>query len=144
MIRAHLIKLADRDWVLSYCVHHIAADGWSVERLINECISTYEQDSADQGVASQQFSYADYASWQQSWLHSGVLTDSIDWWKRQLAGVPECHNLPLDKPRPAVQGFAGQRITRTIDAATTQALRAFAGEQDVTLYMLLQTAFSVL
>ncbi len=144
LIRVHLIKLADRDWVLSYCVHHIAADGWSVERLINECIATYEQDSADQGVASQQFSYADYASWQQSWLHSGVLTDSIDWWKRQLAGVPECHNLPLDKPRPAVQGFAGQRITRMIDAATTQALRAFAGEQDVTLYMLLQTAFSVL
>lgn len=41
LLRARLLRLADDDWVLLSCVHHIVADGWSLGIFIRELTTLY-------------------------------------------------------------------------------------------------------
>ena len=88
--------------------------------------------------------YADYAAWQHNWLQGEVLADKLQHWKDYLAGIPQLHSLPTDKPRPAIQTYNGTIVSSTIDAQLTTKIRALCEQQDVTLFMLLQTAFSLM
>ncbi|HET8773527.1 MAG TPA: amino acid adenylation domain-containing protein, partial [Thermoanaerobaculia bacterium] len=88
--------------------------------------------------------YADYAQWQRSWLQGEELTRQVQFWKAHLAGAPELLELPLDRPRPAVQSYAGGTVPVVFSAELTAALREFSQRQGVTLYMTLLTAWSVL
>ena len=51
--------------------------------------------------------YADYSVWQREWLQGAVLEEQMSYWREQLAGAPTVLELPTDRPRPAVQSFAG-------------------------------------
>src|SRR5690606_25560530 len=54
------------------------------------------------------------------------------------------HNLPLDYARPASQTFNGAWLEASLDNALLVQLQQLAEQHDVTLFMLLQTAFAVL
>src|SRR5207253_238654 len=51
--------------------------------------------------------YADFAVWQREWLRGERLEEQLDYWRRQLAGIPGALELPYDRPRPAVESFRG-------------------------------------
>jgi amino acid adenylation domain-containing protein len=127
-------------------MHHIASDGWSLGILTSEFASLYN--AARRGepgdLAALPVQYADYASWQRRWLQGEVLQGQLDYWRRQLHGVPTVHSLPLDRPRSAMQSFRGQTLKRALDRDLAVRITALCRQQDVTLFMLLQTAFAVL
>ena len=64
--------------------------------------------------------YADYALWQREWLSGAKLDRQIDYWRAQLAGAPPLLQLPVDRPRPAVQTHRGAwmrtRLSRRLSA----------------------------
>ena len=68
----------------------------------------------------------------------------MGYWKTYLDGIPTVHSLPLDRPRPAVQSYAGQLHTHMVNQNTMQQLQQLAREHDVTLYMVLSAAFATL
>ena len=90
-------------------MHHIASDGWSMGVLMRELGTLYEAYRAgeENPLEPLRVQYADYAHWQRQWLRGEVLEEQLSYWRRQLAGLPLVHGLPLDKPRPARQGFEG-------------------------------------
>ncbi|MFA0814096.1 condensation domain-containing protein, partial [Microbulbifer epialgicus] len=88
--------------------------------------------------------YADYAVWQREWLSSGELEKGIRYWKKQLKHLPELHNLKLDKIRPKKQRFIGKVVQRRISLSTFDQIRRLCGEHNVTLFMFMQTVFSIL
>ncbi|MFQ6230928.1 amino acid adenylation domain-containing protein, partial [Nocardia sp. NPDC002869] len=61
-----------------------------------------------------------------------------------LAGVPDQLDLPSDRPRPAVQSFAGGRVEVAIDARTHAGLQRVARQQNATLFMVVHSALAVL
>ncbi|WP_146010619.1 condensation domain-containing protein, partial [Dyella sp. AD56] len=66
------------------------------------------------------------------------------YWREQLRGAPELLSLPVDRPRPAVQSYAGRTHALHLDAVLTGRLRALSQAQDATLYMTLLAGWSAL
>src|SRR5437879_891422 len=58
--------------------------------------------------------------------------------------VPEEMGLPLDRPRPALQTFAGEACRMVLPAEQVAGLKRLSQENQATLYMTLMTAFAVL
>src|SRR5207248_1513092 len=78
------------------------------------------------------------------WLQGARLARQVDHWKEQLAGPPEPLELPLDKPRPAVQTFAGAAHGFRLSAGLTRRLRDLGREHGATLFMTLLAGFKAL
>lgn len=146
MLRVRLVRLAPESHVVLYTMHHIASDGWSASILQRELDSLYQAFSRGDAdpLPPMPLQYLDYAIWQRQWLQGDLLTQQLDYWLERLAGAPAVHRLPLDKPRPAVQGTEGQFRFQRLDKALTAQIRQQCQARQLTLFMFMQTAFSVL
>ncbi|MEU4843322.1 non-ribosomal peptide synthetase, partial [Nocardia testacea] len=93
--------------------------------------------------------YADYSIWQRELLGDesdpqSLAAQQVGYWESTLAGIPDQLDLPSDRPRPAVQSFAGGRVEVAIDAQTHAGLQRVAQQQNATLFMVVHSALAVL
>jgi amino acid adenylation domain-containing protein/non-ribosomal peptide synthase protein (TIGR01720 family) len=146
LIRVNLLKLSAEQHIVLFNMHHIASDAWSIGILIKEFSILYNAycQKQDNPLAPLTIQYVDYAQWQRDLLQGEVLESQLNYWKEQLKGCPPVHNLPLDKPRPVQRTHSGGTLNQVLDAALTAKVRTLCKDNDVTLYMFLQTAFSIL
>jgi amino acid adenylation domain-containing protein len=146
VLRVKLWQVKREEYVLLLAIHHIASDGWSIGVLVDE-LSVYYRSfctgtKADLPTLSIQ--YADFALWQRQWLTNEVLDRQLSYWKQQLTGVPLLHQLPTDRPRPAIQSFRGGTERLQLDSQLTQQLKKLSQESGSTLFMTLLAGFAVL
>ncbi|MFI7671676.1 amino acid adenylation domain-containing protein [Nocardia sp. NPDC049526] len=139
------------EYVLAMVVHHISGDGSSVAPLTRDLMLAYAARSADAapGWAPLTVQYADYSSWQRELLGSeddpqSLAAEQVAYWREALADLPEQLDLPSDRPRPAVQSFAGGTAELRIDPETHRALIELARAENATLFMVVHTALAVL
>lgn len=144
MFRGDLIRMTDQQHIFLFCIHHIAADGWSSAILAREFGIYYKSFCLGQGaeLAPLALQYADYAHWQREYLKGERLAQMQNFWQQKLAGLPKLHRLPLDKPRPARMNFVGAAECQMIDKGLLVELKALASAHKCTLFVLLQTAFA--
>ncbi|HEX2283585.1 MAG TPA: condensation domain-containing protein, partial [Mycobacterium sp.] len=145
-IRAALLTAGDQH-VLSLVMHHIAGDHWSANVLFTDLVTAYRARRAGElpGWAPLPVQYADYGAWQAALLagDAEIAETQREYWKQQLAGLPEETGLPLDYSRPPVPTGAGDSVEFSIDAATRDKLAALCRELGITEFMLLQAAVAV-
>ncbi|WP_157108390.1 non-ribosomal peptide synthetase, partial [Aldersonia kunmingensis] len=139
------------EFVLVFVAYHIATDGFSAAPLARDVMVAYEARTRGDvpGWAALPVQYADFALWQREVLGSEddpetLIAGQIDYWSTQLAGVPDQLDLPLDRPRPAVQSFAGAALDFEIDADLHAGLVELARAHDATLFMVVHAALAVL
>jgi putative pyridoxal-dependent aspartate 1-decarboxylase len=146
LLRAHVIGLAPDQHVLLLNMHHIVSDGWSQGVFMQELGTLYGAHCRGQAhaLAPLEVQYADFAIWQRDMLDTDGFKDKLDYWKTQLDGLPEVHNLPLDFPRAASQGFGGATRAMLLDQAQDGAIARYCQQHGVTLFMFLQSALAVL
>jgi amino acid adenylation domain-containing protein len=151
LFRACLLRLesgatgAPARHLLLLTFHHIAFDGSSTGVLARELAALY--DAALAGLPSPlpelPIQYADFACWQRERLTGDTLERFAGYWRQRLAGVPPLR-LPLDRPRPALQSYAGEALPMALSPAAAEAVRRTARLQAVTPFMVGLTAFAVL
>jgi hypothetical protein len=146
LLRAGLLRLAEDDHVLLMTMHHIISDGWSEEVLVREVSALYRAFVAGEAspLAELEIQYADYASWQREWLQGEVLEAQLGYWRRQLEGARTVLELPLDRPRPPAQTYAGAKESVVMSEALTAPLRELSRREGATLFMTLLAAFLTL
>ncbi|VVM85413.1 MULTISPECIES: non-ribosomal peptide synthetase [Pseudomonas] len=141
-----LVRLDDEDHQLLVTLHHIIADGWSLNVLIDEFSRLYA--SASQGLqavlAPLPTQYADYGSWQRQWLAQGEGERQLAYWKDRLGDEHPTLSLATDHPRSAQQLHSAARHTVRLGAALSDAIRQTAQAHDSTVFMLLLAAFQTL
>jgi amino acid adenylation domain-containing protein len=146
LIRCSLLQLETTESVLLLTMHHIISDGWSIGILLQELSTLYS--AYIQGevspLAELEIQYADFAMWQRQWLNESVLEEQLDYWKQQLAKLPELLQLPTDRPRPAIQTYRGQTQNFILDTELTQKLHDLSGKSGTTMFMILQAALATL
>ena len=145
-IRADLLELSSNHWALAITLHHIASDEASMLVLQRELLALYQafaQQEPDR-LTPLKVQYADFATWQQRWLNPETLNAQLNYWKTTLDGSPTLLNLPIDKPRPAIQGYQGRALVFFIDDSLTQQLKALCSANDVTLFMGLFACYATL
>jgi len=146
MIRVSLAKLHADSHILFLTLHHIAADGWSQGILVREFVTLYRAfvEGEEPSLPQLPVQYADYAHWQRQAMSSGPMQGHLDFWRNELAGVPQLHNLPTERLRAPQMETAGQSFRCTVDAPLLESLNAFATRQGVSLFMVLHAAFALL
>ena len=146
LLRVHLLRDSAESAVLLINMHHIAADGHSVGLLMHELSLLYRARQA--GLVAElpelPVQYADYAYWQRQWLSGDVLEQQLQYWEQQLHGLPQVHQLPIDRPRPLQQSYAGASYCHQIPAELTARLATLCHRHDATLFMGIQTLFAIL
>ena len=146
LARALLVRLAERSYRLTVAMHHLATDGWSNEVILGEIAALYpaSREGAPSPLPDLAVQYADYSLWQRGWLSGDTLDRQLGYWRTALGGAPPLLELPLDRPRPAVQRFAGSRERFDVDAPLAETLRGLSRERGTTLFMTLLAAFDAL
>jgi amino acid adenylation domain-containing protein len=146
LFRFALFRLAKDRHVLLANIHHIVADGWSVNVFIREAILLYmafeqEKPSPLPDLAVQ---FADFAVWQREQLSEKLLKNELAYWREKLGDRTAGFELPLDRRRPPVQTFRGGSFQFQIPPALTAAVRDLSRENAATLFMTLVAAFMIL
>nr|WP_255457945.1 non-ribosomal peptide synthetase [Rhodanobacter sp. K2T2] len=144
LIRFALVRLGAQKHVLLITLHHIVADGWSIDILVQELSHLYG--AFRSGIVPQlsplSVQYPDYAAWQKRWLDGDRQQKQREYWITQLKGAPALLELPGDRPRPVKLDHAGGSVPIVIDERTTAALKAWSHERRATLFMVLTAAWS--
>ncbi|MBV2204725.1 MAG: non-ribosomal peptide synthetase, partial [Pseudomonas sp.] len=117
LTRVHLLRLGAREHVLLINQHHIISDGWSVKNMFADLkrafLAYQNRQPLDWGEPP--LTFIDYAHWFNSPLFRDYHAEYKPFWVERLAGIPEVHSLPLDRPRPAQQTSGGALVFSTID-----------------------------
>ncbi|KAA8559215.1 Linear gramicidin synthase subunit B [Pseudomonas extremaustralis] len=146
LLRVTLVRLEDEDHQLLVTLHHIIADGWSLNLLIDEFSQLYAAAAQGQTLVLPPLAlqYADYASWQRQWLAEGEGQRQLAYWKAQLGEEHPALSLATDHPRSAQQRHTASRHSVRLGASLSEAIRQTAQSHESTPFMLLLAAFQTL
>ncbi|NWB63100.1 non-ribosomal peptide synthetase, partial [Pseudomonas sp. F1002] len=141
-----LVRLDDEDHQLLVTLHHIIADGWSLNVLIDEFSRLYAAASQGQPLElpALALQYADYGSWQRQWLAEGEGQRQLAYWKQQLGDEHPTLSLATDHPRSAQHLRSASRHSVRVSASLGEAIRKTAQSHESTPFMLLLAAFQSL
>ncbi|WP_242295072.1 condensation domain-containing protein, partial [Bacillus cereus group sp. BfR-BA-01381] len=146
LIRECLIKLDELEHILMLNMHHIISDGWSMDVIIKELSTLYEDfcSGGSSSLSELSIQYADFAVWQRDWLQAGTLEKQLAYWKEQLGGELPVLNLPIDRPRTVKQTYQGSIERLVLSKQLTQKVRSLSKQEGTTLFMTLLAAFKTL
>jgi amino acid adenylation domain-containing protein len=146
LIRAQLLCIHDREYILLLTFHHIVFDGWSESVFKQELTQLYQAFSQDQPspLPPLPIQYSDFAHWQRDWLKGDRRQIQLDYWAKQLQDLPPLLPLPTDQPRPAIHRHRGDRINWRLGTEQSDRLKRFSQAQGCTLFMTLLASFQVL
>jgi hypothetical protein len=124
LFRANLIRLSEAEHILTFVMHHIVTDGWSISILSRELGTLYESylEAGEPPLPELPVQYADYAIWQREQLQGELLEEQLRYWREQLAGVAVLE-LPTDRSRPSVQSSRGSVCTLSVGRDVNRGLK---------------------
>lgn len=146
LLRTTLVHLGCDTQVLLVTMHHIIADGWSLEVFTQELASLYSAFIQGQSSSLPELSlqYGDFAAWQRQWSQTEAFSTQLAYWQHQLAALPALLELPTDHPRPAIQTFSGRVERFSLSCELTEKLQHLAQRSGSTLFMTLLAALAIL
>ena len=136
--RMTLIRLGETTWKWVWSCHHIQADGWSTQIVLQHFWSAYHGlEPKSQGPA-----FRDYIEW----LGNQDQGSALDFWRKRLAGFCEPNRLNTvavdDENDDSDSGHAQQHLQ--LPKAASNTLRELARQQRVTLNTVFQAAWALL
>jgi hypothetical protein len=146
LLRVALIKLSEEDHIGLFTMHHIVSDAWSMSLLLNEVTTLYTAFNRGQvsPLPELKIQYHDFAVWQQTYLTGELLAEQVNYWKQQLVDAPVLLNLPVDRPRPAIQSYSGGQQSLMLPAQITDDLNELCRRENLTQYMATLASFQLL
>ncbi|WP_291567208.1 non-ribosomal peptide synthetase [Clostridium sp. UBA2485] len=145
LLRAGIIELADGDsaykkQIFIFDMHHIIADGISMDILVKEVVSIYE----GKKLPELSIQYKDFAYWQNKQMEQTVMKQQERYWMECFKGELPVLNLATDYVRPTIREIEGSTIETSLEKNLTQKLKKLASDTGTTLQMVLLGAFNVL
>jgi NRPS condensation-like uncharacterized protein len=131
LIRVKLVRVNETRDILMVAMHHIIADGWSMEILISEFLKLYGAFllNAENPLPPLKIQYKDFTAWQNQRI-TGV--DEV-YWMQKLTPLPEPLKLPYQQKVQNTDMFEGASRFFEIDKALSDKLRKLAQQYDTTL-----------
>jgi len=142
MYRVGLIKFNETRYILMIDMHHIIADGASVDILINDLNCLY----AGGELREMRIQYKDFALWQNKLENTEQQKEQARYWSTIFPPKVEIPvlNLPVDFNRSSGQDFAGGSVEMAISEELTRKLRDIGISADSTLYIVILAALNVM
>jgi amino acid adenylation domain-containing protein len=145
MIRAQIIRLEEKQYLLLITAHHIICDGWSLGVILDELGQLYS--AAHVGASSDlkpAMQFSEYAEQQTSESTMKETAAAEEYWISRFSGQIPSLDLPVDFPRPAKKGYHSNRVSLKISNALYKELKTVGVKCGATLFSTLLAAFEVL
>jgi amino acid adenylation domain-containing protein len=145
LLKVTILSLAPKESILVLCEHHLVHDGWTQGVLLNEFIQIYSAELSGQPFpfAPLSIQYGDFAYWQKKYYNEEKLKESLAYWVQQLNGLDPGLNLPVYKPRPAVNTGRGDMEVMHIPGDVYFRLLDFCAAYNVTPFMTMLGVFKL-
>ncbi|HWI60600.1 MAG TPA: AMP-binding protein, partial [Symbiobacteriaceae bacterium] len=143
LMRIHLFVGPDGSGTFHFSMHHIIGDLWSLTVFMQELGQLYAAAVAGEAVELPPVAarYTDHVAAQRSLLESEDGERLLAYWKERLGGELPVLGLPTDRPRPAVQSYAGGMRTLTVDAGLAAKLMKLGRKHGATPFATLLAAY---
>jgi amino acid adenylation domain-containing protein len=145
LFRAKLLSIEPGSNVLLVTVHHIIADGWSLQILFRELTDLYSREiSGTRGLRDDRpLQYADYAMWQQQWLGSDDSRAQLAYWVERLSDIRA--PLPPGPKRDdaTVRGSYSDRTSIEVPQSLWSAFNALGQEESCSTFMTLVALIAI-
>ena len=140
LVRVAAIRTPGGRTLLVVNAQHIAADGLSFNIIAGEIMSLYE----GRPLAAPGYDFRTCVEIQEQ-AGRGAGDPRLEaFWRAQLSGDLPLLDLPADFPRPRETSFEGGHVPAQVSPEIVRRLKALAGQNGATLYMLLLAAYNVL
>ncbi|MDQ1538283.1 MAG: hypothetical protein QOE58_2676, partial [Actinomycetota bacterium] len=133
LARFAVVSSAPEVHLLVLCVHHIVADGASVDVVLQDLLAVYGGLTTTRRV--RQLPTAASRAQEQA---------QLGWWLEELAGAPTVLELPVDRARVETPGRYGARFEHVLDPGEARQVRDFARENRVTTQSVYQAVLRCL
>lgn len=134
-VRWLLGRVGPDEHVLGLVLHHIVADGWSLDLICAELGARYRGEGVSDGLDRH---YLDFARGQRA--EQPRWGDQVAYWRGQLAGAAPL-SLAGARPRPPVRTSNGAVVRHRLDASLCRRISRCARTHRVTLFMTVLAAF---
>ncbi|MEZ2339438.1 condensation domain-containing protein, partial [Mucilaginibacter sp. RCC_168] len=145
LVRTELIQLASDEFIFLLTLHHIIADGWSIDVLLSEISLLYRSysDNTLTSLPKLPLQYKDFSTWQNNLVSNDAMEIHRVYWKEQFSGDLPLLNLPTDFPG-ATDSNAGGLMKMKVDGALGEKLRLLSVQCNTTLFVTLFSAVNLL
>jgi acyl transferase domain-containing protein/acyl carrier protein len=145
LLRITLIRLEAEKFLLLFAMHHIIADDWSLDVLMNDMLNLYHafNNGETNPLVPLHVQYKDFVQWQQQQLTGQHLGEHRSFWLKKLEGNLSGLSIPPDTMQLNKQTFAGKTLHETLDPATAAALHKMSADNQCTLFITLMTIFKL-
>ncbi|MFF7263985.1 amino acid adenylation domain-containing protein [Streptomyces sp. NPDC008159] len=146
LVRFRLFRRGPARWVIMKAVHHIVSDAISTFTFIEELLAVYEGLRRGEAPRLPPVSarYLDFLNRQNEFLAGREASRMLDYWRSRLPAEVPTLELPTDRPRPAVQTHNGASEFFVLDEELSARVHALAREHNVTVFMVLLSAYYLL
>ncbi|MDX5575416.1 non-ribosomal peptide synthetase, partial [Streptomyces sp. ID01-9D] len=146
LVRFRLFKRGPDRWIIMKAVHHIVSDAISTFTFIEELLAVYEalRRNQEPQLPPVEARYLDFLNQQNAFLAGPEAAGMLDHWRAHLPAEVPLLDLPVDKPRPAVQTHNGASEFFVLDDALSARVHALARAHGVTPFMVLLSAYYLL
>lgn len=140
LIRVTWVEAPENRSYLVFDMHHIITDGLSMNILAKEFSALFLSIPLEES----KIQYKDYAVWLSKQVESKSLKKQEQYWMQRLEGDTAQLTIQPDAPRTSRRSMAGERLHFAMDKDIVCGLYKLASQNQVTLYMVLLSAFYVL
>jgi amino acid adenylation domain-containing protein len=145
LFKMAFIKLAERDYVFVFNMHHIISDGWSMTILKKEFSLLYEgrRTGKEKELIPLALQYKDFAAWSNKQLNDpGIKARSHRFWKERLKqGIPALELQRDFKGNREDRRGAGYRLM--VLGETKDKLKKLARDYNTSLFMVMFSIYII-
>jgi glutamate-1-semialdehyde-2,1-aminomutase len=144
-LRARIIRLEQELHYLVLTIHHIVTDGLANGVLLKELSKLYSAEC--RGVVCQLPEPTPFSKYVRREADRGSSSEAEQaraYWLEQFSTLSPALELPLDRPRPAIQTYNGALEHATINDPLYAKLKELSAKQGVTLFTTLLAGYCLL
>lgn len=145
LLRLRIIRLHPQDHILAIPIHHVVADGWSLDVLQKELAALYEvfYKGETSLLSELPIQYRDFTMWQREQFQGAPMQRQIDYWKKQLKDLTPLE-LPTDRPFSGTLYTRGAQCKKILPAGLARDIKGLGLREKTTPFMTLLAAFQLL
>ena len=141
LMRVCVIKIENcEEYVMIIDMHHIIADGVTMEIITREFIELYKGVELKENIIQ----YTDYAVWQNNLKQINFYKKQEEYWLDKMSGKLPVINLPIDYARPEIKSDEGSRLYFKAERELTHFVKDLAKEYNATTFMVLLATLNIL
>jgi amino acid adenylation domain-containing protein len=144
LFKISLLKLANDKHHLTFIVHHIICDGWSIGIIMQDLSKLYNAHANNETIqlpAAPLFS--DYSAEQLAFEHSAAYRETEAYWLAQFKGSGHFLNIPSELSRPAVRTYKSHRDDFGLNNELVLALKNLSKTNGSSFVTTLLAAFEI-